>query len=110
MLAVYRAIPTSCLSGSGRGSARTVDQELLIRNDYLNAENRILRAQIKGRLRLTDSVRKTLAQIGKCLSRRALQEVAEIVTPDMILAGTASPLPESLTARRNAALPDVSAR
>jgi hypothetical protein len=26
----------------------TVDQELLLRNEYLAAENRILRAQIKG--------------------------------------------------------------
>jgi len=28
----------------------TVDQELLLRNEYLAAENRSLRAQIKGRL------------------------------------------------------------
>jgi hypothetical protein len=28
----------------------TVDQELLVRNEYLAAENRILKAQIKGRL------------------------------------------------------------
>jgi len=26
----------------------TVDQELLLRNEYLAAENRILRAQVKG--------------------------------------------------------------
>ena len=32
----------------------TVDQELLLRNEYLAAENRILKAQIKGRLLLTD--------------------------------------------------------
>src|ERR1039457_2138003 len=30
----------------------TVDQELLLRNEYLAAENRILKAQIKGRLLL----------------------------------------------------------
>src|SRR5450759_3848211 len=30
----------------------TVDQELLLRNEYLAAENRILKAQLKGRLRL----------------------------------------------------------
>ena len=29
--------------------AGTVDQELLLRNEYLAAENRILKAQIKGR-------------------------------------------------------------
>jgi putative transposase len=33
---------------TGRG---TVDQELLLRNEYLVTENRILRNQLKGRLR-----------------------------------------------------------
>jgi len=33
----------------------TVDQELLLRNEYLATENRILRAQIKGRLLLSDA-------------------------------------------------------
>ena len=32
----------------------TVDQELLLRNEYLVTENRILRHQLKGRLRLND--------------------------------------------------------
>src|SRR5215469_7546261 len=32
----------------------TVDQELLLRNEYLVAENRILKAQIKGRLLLSE--------------------------------------------------------
>jgi putative transposase len=42
----------------------TVDQELLLRNEYLAAENRILRAQLKGRLRLSDAERATLGEIG----------------------------------------------
>ena len=33
----------------------TVGQELLLRNEYLAAENRILKAQIKTRLLLTDT-------------------------------------------------------
>ncbi len=33
----------------------TVDQELLLRNEYLAAENQILRAQVKGRLWLSDA-------------------------------------------------------
>ena len=33
----------------------TVDQELLLRNEYLVTENRILRNQITGHVRLTDS-------------------------------------------------------
>src|SRR5216117_1722836 len=64
----------------------TVDQELLLRNEYLVTENRILRNQIKGRVRLTDGERKTLAEIGQKLGKQALQEVATIVKPDTILA------------------------
>ena len=33
-----------------------VNQELLLQNEYLAAENRILRAQLPKRLRLTDPV------------------------------------------------------
>jgi transposase InsO family protein len=64
----------------------SVDQELLLRNEYLVTENRLLRQQIPGRARLTDAERTTLAEIGKKLSRQALKEVASIVTPDTILA------------------------
>ena len=34
----------------------TVNQELLLRNEYLGAENRILRGQIKGRLLLSEGL------------------------------------------------------
>ena len=54
----------------------TVDQELLLRNEYLVTENRILRNQITGRVRLTDGERKTLAEIGHKLGKQALAEVA----------------------------------
>ena len=64
----------------------TVDQELLLRNEYLATENRMLRKQIKGRVQLSDGERKTLAEIGQKLSKQALQEVATIVKPDTILA------------------------
>jgi hypothetical protein len=64
----------------------SVDQELLLRNEYLVTENRILRNQITGRVRLSDGERKTLADIGKKLGRQALEEVANIVRPDTILA------------------------
>jgi transposase InsO family protein len=63
----------------------TVDQELLLRNEYLVTENRILRNQITGRVRLTNSERKTLAEIGQKLGKQALKEIATIVTPDTIL-------------------------
>ena len=63
----------------------TVDQELLLRNEYLVTENRILRHQIKGRVRLSDGERKTLAEIGQKLGKQALKDVATIVKPDTIL-------------------------
>jgi len=64
----------------------SVDEEVLLRNEYLAQENRILRAQLKGRVKLSDPDRITLAEIGKRLGRKALQEVANIVRPDAILA------------------------
>jgi transposase InsO family protein len=63
----------------------SVDQELLLRNEYLVEENRILRGQITGRLQLNDGERKRLAEIGKKLGRKALEEVAHIVRPETIL-------------------------
>ena len=50
----------------------SVDEELLRRNEYLAAENRILRAHIPGRVHLSDGERRTLAQIGKRLGRKAV--------------------------------------
>ena len=64
----------------------TVDQELLLRNEYLVTENRILRHQLKGRVRLSDGERTALAKIGQKLGKKALEAVANIVTPDTILA------------------------
>jgi putative transposase len=43
----------------------SVNQELLLQNEYLAAENRILRTKLPARLRLTDPERVTLAEIGK---------------------------------------------
>ena len=63
----------------------TVDQELLLRNEYLLAENRILKAQLKTPLRLTDAERMTLAEIAYRLGRKALEDVANAVKPDTLL-------------------------
>ena len=63
----------------------TVDQELLLRNEYLITENRIRRNQIKGRVQLSDGERRALAEIGQKLGKQALREVATIVKPDTIL-------------------------
>jgi hypothetical protein len=65
----------------------TVNQELLLRNEYLAAENRILKAQIKGRLLLSQEEKATLAEIAHRLGRKALEEVAGAAQPDTILGG-----------------------
>src|SRR5499427_2420737 len=44
-----------------------VNQELLLQNEYLAAENRILRDHLPSRLRWSDPQRSTLAEIGRRL-------------------------------------------
>src|SRR5260370_23905665 len=63
-----------------------VNQELLLQNEYLAAENRILRAHLPSRLQLSDPERCTLAEIGKRLGRKRLKQVACTAKPDTILA------------------------
>ena len=55
-----------------------VDQELLARNEYLAAENRILKAQLKGRLKLPDAERGVLGEIGHRLGRKVLADIATV--------------------------------
>jgi putative transposase len=62
-----------------------VDEELLKRNEYLAAENEILRSKITGRIRLDDTERIRLAKLGHDLGRKALEGVAAIVKPETIL-------------------------
>ena len=66
-------------------TTETVDQELLLRNEYLVAENQILKAQLKRRLRLSDDERAKLGEIGHRPGRKALGEVATAALPDTIL-------------------------
>src|SRR6266576_6104301 len=63
----------------------TVDQELLLGNEYLTAENRILRGQVKDRLVLSEGEKATLAEIAYRLGRKALEDVAATAKPETIL-------------------------
>jgi len=63
-----------------------VNQRLLLQNEYLAAENRILRSHLPSRLRLSDPERSTLADIGERVGRKDLQLVASVTLPDTILA------------------------
>jgi putative transposase len=60
---------------------RTVNQELLLRNEYLSAENRILRGQIKGRLLLAEGEKVTLAEIAHRLGRMVLSTLRQRPSP-----------------------------
>ena len=62
-----------------------VNQELLLQVEYLVAENRILRAHVPARLRLSNEERSTLAEIGKRLGRKGLAKVAMVAKPETIL-------------------------
>jgi putative transposase len=62
------------------------NQQLLLQNEYLAAENTILRSHLPARLRLSDPERSTLAEMGKRLGRRGLEQVAGVAQPDTILA------------------------
>ena len=63
-----------------------VNQELLLQNEYLAAENRILKTRLQPGWRLSDGERATLVEIGGRLGRRVLQAVARPARPDTILA------------------------
>jgi hypothetical protein len=61
-----------------------VNQELLLQNEYLAAENRILHAHLPARLRLANPERVALAEIGRRVGRKALAQVACVAKPDTI--------------------------
>ena len=58
----------------------TVDQELLLRSEYLFAENRILKAQLPGRLRLSDAERAHDRDAKYSASFRAIIETGHVKT------------------------------
>jgi len=57
----------------------------MLQNEYLAAENRILRARLPSRLRLSDPGRCTLAEIGRRLGCNRLKSVACTAKADTIL-------------------------
>lgn len=56
-----------------------------MRNEYLVAENRILKSKLKKPMNFNDSERIQLAKIGKRLGLKALKEISCIVKPETIL-------------------------
>src|SRR5664280_1741222 len=75
----------------------SVDQELLLRNEFLVTENRILKNQIKGQLQLTDLERISLAEIGKRLAGWRRQRWRRSFDRKRFSGGTGSCLQRSST-------------
>ena len=57
----------------------TVDQELLARNEYLAAENRIMKTQLNGRMKLSDAEVQIAPAQGSAASRSDPRRYAESV-------------------------------
>jgi hypothetical protein len=83
----------------------SVNQELLLRNEYLAAENRILRSKLASRFRLTNPERATLAEIAKRLGRKALADIATVAKPDTILGWYRRLIAEKFDGSRNREYP-----
>src|SRR5690349_19759586 len=79
-----RLDPFSFLVVSFAGWLNQRQQQLI---EYLIEENRVLREQIGGRrLRFNDNQRRRLAAKAKKLGRKALAQIATIVTPETLMA------------------------
>jgi hypothetical protein len=82
-----------------------VNQELLLQNEYLAAENRILKAHLQPDLRLSDGERATLVKISKRLGRKVPQQVARLAKPDTVLGWYRRLVAEKFDGRNTAARP-----
>ena len=90
------------------------EEELPLRNEYLVAENRILKAQLDTRLRVSDVERATLGEIAHRLGRKVLECVANATRSDTILGGSTGGLVarkfDGSKARRSPGRPRVDAK
>src|SRR4051794_1140797 len=82
-----------------------LNQQLLPQNDYLLAENRILRAHLPSRLLLIDPERSTLAVMEKRPGRKGPKTVATAANPDTIPAWFRKFVPHKSDAPRHRLYP-----
>ena len=82
----------------------TVDQELLARNEYLAAENRILKAQLNGRLKLSDAGQ---AEPNRCVN--LLSSAGPLISSTFPLCSAPDP-PNPVESAANALSPQSSCR
>ena len=65
--------------------ARLLCRELTLENDYLRAENKILRCKLPKRISFTDDERRSLTEAALAMGRGLMRQVVTIVKPDTIL-------------------------
>jgi len=65
--------------------ARLLCRELTLENDYLRAENKILRSKLPKRISFTDDERRSLTEAALAVGRGLMRQVVAIVKPDTIL-------------------------
>jgi hypothetical protein len=65
---------------------RLLCRELTLQNEYLRAENRILRSKIRKGIDFTDEDRRTLVDAALAMGKKLMRDVVTIVKPEIILA------------------------
>jgi len=76
-----------------------INRELLLKNEYLVAENRILKTRVKGRLVLFGGEKATLAEIAHRLGRKVCRKWPRQHNPIPSWAGIGNSSPGSSTGR-----------
>jgi len=66
--------------------ARILCRELVLQNEYLRTENRILKSKVSKRLSFTDYERRTLVDAATALGKKLMNDIVSIVRPETILA------------------------
>ena len=66
--------------------ARILCRELVLQNEYLKTENRILKSKVSKRLSFTDDERRTLVDAAIALGKKLMYDIVSIVRPETILA------------------------
>ncbi len=65
---------------------RLLCRQLTLQNEYLKAENKILKSKIKKRIVFTDDERRTLVEAALAMGKDLMEQVVTIVKPKTILA------------------------
>ena len=65
---------------------RHLCREVTLQNEYLRAENRILKSRVQGRIRFSEEERRSLTDVALALGGKLMREVVSIVKPETILA------------------------